>query len=114
MPRMNCPDCGRFMRLTNRMADEGEFDEELAFECGLTEERLADAMFDFEGEWSRFHFMYDMWECVCGQLIAHTEGRTYWWNPQTGCYDGQKPLTPKEQAALERARQEAAGQLPLI
>jgi hypothetical protein len=97
------------------MPIDDEFDEELAFECGLTEDGLLDVYGDIDGEWSRFHYVYDQWECrSCDVYYDHVDGPRHYWNPETRAYDGAKPQTPKERAIQEREQQEAAGQLRLI
>lgn len=112
-----CEDCGRFMKLGDRMPydDDDDFDEELARECGLTEDQLDEAHGDSEGKWSRFRYVLEQWECDnCDTLEPHLEGPRYYWNPKSGWYDGQKPTTPKERAAQKREHQKAAGQLDMF
>lgn len=111
MAKKKCEMCGRFMALTDLMPDESEFDDELAYECGLLPEDEHKALFDSKGYWSLFHYIQDQWECDnCNATVWHTEGQKHYWNPATGNYDGAKPLTPTEITALERQAQEAAGQ----
>lgn len=115
MARKRREDCGRFMRLTDRLPDDDEFDEQLAIACGLTDEQIDEAQWDYDGEHSRFHYVNDQWECEhCETVMADDTGRRYYWNPASGNYDGERPLTPKQRAALEAHQQEKAGQLRLL
>lgn len=113
MPTKRCPTCGRFMALSDTMPlwDEDEFDMALAVECGFdidTDDKL-------DEQWIRFSYVLDQWYCKsCVRLEPHTSGKRYYFNPDSGWYDGEKPLTPKEQIVLENQRQEAAGQLRLF
>lgn len=114
MMKKKCPDCGKFMALTNRLPYEDEFDEELALECGITEEQI-NTIFPGDAPLNRFTYVQDMWECSgCDTLFWHTEGEKYYYNPETNNYDAPKPITLKEQAEIERLKQEAAGQLRLL
>lgn len=109
-----CEGCGRFMALRNIIPDSDEFDEELAFECGLTEDQLDEA-YNFDSKWARFRYIQDQWECdECQTQMSHEEGKRYYWNPKSGNYDGAKPLTPKEKVLREQKRQEKAGQQRLF
>jgi len=107
-----CEYCGRFMKLSDLLPDDDEFDIELAIKCGLLPEDEQEAYGDFDGEWSRFRFVYDQWHCDnCDVMEDHTQGKRYYWNADSGNYDANAPLTPAEIDALER---QAAGQLPLF
>src|ERR1043165_7063868 len=98
------------MALTNLlpMWGEDEFDDELALECGYTEEQIddryrSDATFE---EMSRFNYVQDVWECSgWGNTENHDESPKYYYNPETNNYDAPKPLTLKEQAEQERLAQ---------
>lgn len=107
-----CEDCGKFMALTDLMPDEDEFDEELAYECGMTDDEYNDAIFDTEGKWSRFRYVQDQWECAtCQSTEWHTEGKRYYYDyERNGYFEDVKPLTPKETIAQENRRLEKAGQ----
>lgn len=109
-----CPDCGRFMALTDLLPSEDEFDEELAIECGLTDEQLDGD--PFEPPLCNFRYVQDLWECsTCGSIIWHTEGQRYYYDYENNWYYAEsKPLTPKEKIAIENQQQEQAGQLRLI
>jgi len=111
MAKKKCQLCGRFMRLTDVMPDSVDFDYELAIECGLTPDQETDARWDYDGKWSHFHYIQDLWECENCQIDEwHTEGKRYYWNYAEGNYsEAYKPLTPKEQAELERQAQAARG-----
>lgn len=110
-----CEDCGKFMKLTNLMPDEDEFDFDLAYECGLTEEEEGDAMLDLKGGWSRFRYIQDQWECESCQVTEwHTEGQRYYYDYERNNYFADaKPLTPCEIAEQARQAQEDAGQMAL-
>lgn len=106
-----CEDCGRFMRLTDRMPQDDEFDSELAIECGYDEN--GDSPYDMK--WRGFAYVQAQWECTtCDTIEWHTEGKKYYFNPESGNYDGEKPLTPKDKLRIERETQEAAGQQRLL
>lgn len=109
----HCPDCGRFMALTDLLPENDEFDEELAIDCGFDPDH--DDIFD--ERWQRFNYVQDQWECTnCNTLEWYTEGRRYYFDPAKGDYSARapkRPLTETELAALENARQEKAGQLRL-
>ncbi len=112
--RKNCEYCGQFMRLTDRMPQDDEFDEELAVQCGLSDEQIEEGMWNSESPHSRFNYVQDQWECTnCGTLTTHETGPRYYWNPDSGNYDGEKPLTPAERIQAENVQQEAVGQLRL-
>ena len=109
-----CPECGKFMALTDLLPDEDEFDDELAAECGLTDEqRDGDP---FEPPLCTFRYVQNLWECnTCDLVIWHTEGPRYYYDyNQNWYYADSKPLTPKEIAARERQAQENAGQMKLF
>lgn len=109
---MHCENCGRFMRLTDYLPrDDEEFDEELAFACGFTQEEF-DTLSPFEEPLCRFNYVQNLWECSeCDLYVVNTEGEKHYYNPETNFYDAPKPVTLKEKAEQERIAQEAAGQL---
>lgn len=113
MPKKRCDDCGRFMKLTDRLPMEDEFDYELARECGYTDEQI-DELSRFDPPLCQFVYVQDLWECDnCHSSQWHTEGPKYYYDHEANNYLAAKPITPKEQAELDRQAQEAAGQLRL-
>ena len=109
-----CPECGRFMGLTDLLPDEDEFDDELAAACGLTDEQMDGD--PFEPPLCNFRYVQNLWVCEpCGLEIWHEEGKRYYYDYEMNWYTEEaKPLTPQEQIALENQRQEAAGQLTMF
>lgn len=114
--RKRCSECGKFMKIDDLVFfDDEEFDEELAIACGYTEEQIEN-LSPFDEPLNRFIYVQDCWTCSgedCSNTECYTEGPKYYYNPDTNNYDGPKPLTLKEQAEIERLKQEAAGQLRL-
>lgn len=114
--KQRCPECGKFMKLTDYIPREDEdFDDDLALACGYIQEQVDTANW-FEEPLCRFIYVQNLWECVdpdCDTWVSHTEGPKYYYNPETNNYDAPKPLTLKEQAEIERLKQEEAGQLRL-
>lgn len=104
----NCPECGKFMALTDLLPQDDEFDYELAVECGFDERNDS----EFDDKWQAFRYVQDQWECdSCGISIWHVEGLRYYYEPESNSYQKTaKPFTPQELAIRERLEQEAAGQ----
>lgn len=113
--RKKCEDCGKFMAKTDYLPYDDEFDTELAYECGLTEEGEYDALFDDSGEWSRFRYVQDVWECRgCGAWEEDHDGPRYYYDHiRNNYFLDAKPLTPKEIAEQARQAQEDAGQMAI-
>lgn len=108
-----CPTCGKFMHLSDVMPIDDEFDDELAFECGYTEDDIDNL--PYEDLW-KFHYIQDQWECGgCFYSEWHTEGLKYYFDPErNNYYLDAKPLTPNEKLILENKMQEENGQLRLF
>jgi hypothetical protein len=99
------------MRLTDRFPGDDEIDKGTMIECGLDPHNYHPD----DERYLRFHFVYDQWECVdCDTLIPHVEGKRYYYTPDTGNYDSEKPLTTRKRQILKNQRQERAGQLRLF
>lgn len=101
------------MALTDLLPDIDEFDEELAAQCGLTNDELKGD--SFEPPLCNFNYIQDVWKCSsCGHEEWHEEGPRYYYNYEANWYSIDfKPLTPAEQVAKENRELEAAGQLKL-
>ena len=108
----NCPECGKFMALSEYLPDDDEFDDELAIECGFDE--TVDSMFD--DKWQSFHYVNDLWVCSgCDWQEWHTDGPRFYFDAERMNYFADaKPVTPKEEALLQRIFQEANGQKRLF
>ena len=108
-----CPICGKFMHLSDVLPFDDDFDEELAYACGYSEDDLDNL--PYEDLW-QFHYVYDQWVCDgCFMSLDHTEGKKYYFDPaRNGYYVDAKPLTPSEKIARENQAQEEAGQLRLF
>lgn len=109
-----CEYCGRFMAKTDYLPDDDDFDEELAIECGYSQEQIDNADLTTEGDMSRFRYVTDVWECASCDVLVQFNTKRYYWNPEVGTYTPERPMTLREQAERDRQQQEAAGQLRLL
>lgn len=108
-----CPECGKFMKLTDLLPEDDEFDDELAAKCGITDEQLNGD--PFEPPLCNFNYVQDLWKCSsCNHEEWNTEGQRYYYSEKTNWYEIEnKLLTPSEQIAKENKELEVAGQLRL-
>lgn len=95
-----CEFCGRFMRLTDELPMDDDFDCELAAQHGF---RVGiDSPFD--DKWERFHYVQDQWECAaCGTQQSHIEGKRYYYRTDVNNYVEGKPHTDTRAPVLATA-----------
>ena len=110
----HCEYCGRFMAKTDYLPDADDFDEELAIECGYSQEQIDNADLTTEGDMSRFRYVTVVWECASCDVWYQFDTKRYYWDPEVGTYTSERPMTLREQAERDRQQQEAAGQLRLL
>lgn len=110
-----CPDCGKFMKISetwNPNTDSDYFDEEKAIAEGYDESTDHDYYLGY----IHCSYMLDTLECTCGYAIDITEGEhnRYYFNPDTGDYDWQKPVRILENGKPEVKPNINPDQLPLF
>lgn len=109
-----CASCGRFLAKTDYLPDDDQFDEELALECGYSQEQIDNHAFDLDSPLIWFRYITTVWECGSCHVWYQFDTKRYYWNPEVGTYTSERPMTLREQAERDRQQQEAAGQLRLL
>ena len=109
-----CASCGRFLAKTDYLPDDDQFDEELALECGYSQEQIDNHAFDLDSPLIWFRYITTVWECGSCHVWYRFDTKRYYWNPEVGTYTSERPMTLREQAERDRQQQEAAGQLRLL
>ena len=109
-----CASCGRFLAKTDYLPDDDQFDEELALECGYSQEQIDNHAFDLDSPLIWFRYITTVWECGSCHVWYQFDTKRYYWNPEVGTYTSERPMTLREQAERDRQQQQAAGQLRLL